>query len=161
MDLQRILFFFFAFASAAQGSHPGANCFNLVVPIKVQTNVVTFNVAPFANTYESKAFLVKSIARSANLAALVGNETPLKEKYDIAVSYCEPLHYGTKPKTLQILSHGFGFDKSYVSSSTNTLDLPLNILNCSLKGTGASAMLPTTMSWRQGLPAMQHLLMID
>ena len=91
MDLQYILLFLFALASMARGSHPDAKCFDLVVPIEVETNIVTFNVAPFANTYESKAFLVKSIARDANLAELVGNETRLKKKYDIVVSYCEPL----------------------------------------------------------------------
>jgi hypothetical protein len=109
MALQHALFcLFLALASVARATSPHAACFDIVVPIEVDVNVTNFNVVPFANTYESKDFLANSIARDANISALVGNSTRLQKTYNIGLTYCSPAN----PKGLQILTHGIGFDRS-------------------------------------------------
>lgn len=109
-----MLVIIFALATLVASAPCGPSCFETILPIDVDTEITTYNVAPFASTLDSKEFLVQSLARDGSPAALVGNQAGLKATYDIAVQYCSPLHGGT---TLQILSHGVGFDKSYVPNS--------------------------------------------
>ena len=114
MELQRIVVIAFALATHVASAPREPRCFETIFPIDVDTEITTYNVAPFASTLDSKEFLVQSLARDGSPAALVGKQARLKATYDIAVQYCSPLHGGT---TLQILSHGVGFDKSYVPNS--------------------------------------------
>jgi hypothetical protein len=107
-----LVLLFHALASVASGLNAHGACLDLTLPIEVETDILTFNSVPFANTYESKGFLAKSIARNADPAAIVGPTTAQKKTYHIAISYCEPLHQNSKTRTLQIPSHGIGFDKS-------------------------------------------------
>lgn len=120
---------FHTLASVARGSLVHDACLDLTVPVEIDTEVLTFNIVPFANTYESKGFLVKSIARNSNPAAILGPPAALYKTYNIAISYCKPLHQNSKGITLQILSHGIGFDKSLVWSNSSRFRPYWELLN--------------------------------
>ena len=91
---------------------PGYTCKSFFVPIKVN-NVTTIvpPFPPFKNSYEATAF--DNSATSRLQSTTKPNLTSITTTYNISAKYCTPDIKTNNSNTLQILTHGLGFDKSY------------------------------------------------
>ncbi|EXJ93845.1 hypothetical protein A1O1_02238 [Capronia coronata CBS 617.96] len=91
------------------------NCTSFVVRVPVDN--VTLVVPPFpafADQYAATAFsneVSKQITFPGPAAPV--NLTTLTTTFDISAEYCTPVAPGPKSTTLQILTHGIGFNRSY------------------------------------------------
>jgi hypothetical protein len=95
-----------------------ACCFEFDPPSYVSLTAPRFNVPEFTSSYESIAFLIGSVSRNINGSALTGREGYIDRSYKIHFQYSEPKNeevhgHHDRKHTLQILSHGIGFDSSY------------------------------------------------
>ncbi|KAH9832753.1 putative alpha beta-hydrolase protein [Teratosphaeria destructans] len=98
-------------------------CQNLTVPITASARNGVFNVSTPVTNIDVTNFILDLTQQGKNYSAntLTGYAT-VSGKYNIAATYCEP--DSGPADTLQILTHGIGFDRSY-------WDLPANNYNYS------------------------------
>ncbi|KAK4580518.1 hypothetical protein LTR86_000721 [Recurvomyces mirabilis] len=124
-----------AFAGLASARH----CQNLTVEVDVSARNGLFNVTtPQDNIAQGKNY-------SANV--LEGYQT-VSGKYHIAATYCQP--DSGPAKTVQLLTHGIGFDRSY-------WDLPYANYNYSYVAEAVDTYKYSTFSWdRLGIAQSQH-----
>lgn len=95
-------------AATKKGSY---KCMDFDVPISFSTTAFEPNFPPFQNHYESVAFLDKLTARNGASYSLVNGNHTVHVDITVAAQYCTPS--GKVNGTVQILSHGLGFDGSY------------------------------------------------
>ena len=91
----------------------GYNCTSFLVPITV-TNITTIIPPfphPFPDGYAATALSNAITLRDAPAAS--ANLTTLTATFNISAEYCTPHKITAKSATLQILSHGLGFNKAY------------------------------------------------
>ena len=87
-------------------------CTDFVAPIVVTAPFLKPNFSPFQNNSQSVAFGLKATNRNVDSnPALAGNPTDTTVTFRISARYCTPL--GASTGTLQVLTHGLGFDKAY------------------------------------------------
>ncbi len=89
------------------------NCTSFFVPITV-TNVTTIIPPfphPFPNGYAATSLANAITQRDAPPAS--ANLTTLTATFNISAEYCTPHKVTAKASTLQILTHGLGFNKAY------------------------------------------------
>ncbi|KIW68511.1 hypothetical protein PV04_04451 [Phialophora macrospora] len=82
--------------------------------VKVPVSNVTVIVPPFPelpNQYAATAFANQITIRTPSIPEV--NLTTLTKTFNISAEYCSPANPGPKASTLQILSHGLGFNRSY------------------------------------------------
>ncbi|KAL9599351.1 MAG: hypothetical protein Q9219_003884 [cf. Caloplaca sp. 3 TL-2023] len=100
-------------------------CTNLTVPVSISARNGVFNIPTLRGNADATAF-------AQNLTSIRGNFTKdalldyatISGVYDISAKFCKPdTENGTNP-TVQVLTHGLGFDKTY-------WDLPFNNFNYS------------------------------
>ncbi|KAF2770817.1 hypothetical protein EJ03DRAFT_373395 [Teratosphaeria nubilosa] len=98
-------------------------CQNLTVPITASARNGVFDVSTPLTNIDVANFILDLTQQGKNYSAdtLTGYAT-ISGKYNIAATYCEP--DSGPADTLQILTHGIGFDRSY-------WDLPANDYNYS------------------------------
>ncbi|CAG8895602.1 unnamed protein product [Penicillium nalgiovense] len=101
-------------------------CYNVTVEIPVTArNGVFDNIDTPQTNFDATSFALSATRQGMNLTetALSGYAT-VSGHYNISTQYCMPNNAGDSAYTLQILTHGMGFDKSY-------WDLPYNNYNYS------------------------------
>ncbi|KAL8699297.1 MAG: hypothetical protein Q9201_006082 [Fulgogasparrea decipioides] len=100
-------------------------CLNFTVPVSISARNGIFNIPTLQGNADATTF-------AQNLTSIRGNFTEealldyatVSGIYDMSVKFCKPdVENGTNP-TVQILTHGLGFDKTY-------WDLPFNNYNYS------------------------------
>ncbi|KAL8690492.1 MAG: hypothetical protein Q9218_004068 [Villophora microphyllina] len=107
------------------GSVAAKQCQNFSVPVSVSARNGVFNIPNLQGNADATTFAqnVTSIRGNFTKEALLGYAT-ISGTYDISVKFCKPdTENGTNP-TVQVLTHGLGFDKTY-------WDLPFNNFNYS------------------------------
>ncbi|KAG9768786.1 hypothetical protein KCU88_g7082, partial [Aureobasidium melanogenum] len=106
-----------AAADAAAIARNPYSCTSFVVRVPVHN--VTLVVPPFpdfADQYAATAFsneVTKGLSFPAPSSASDMNLTTLSTTFDISADYCTPNRPGPRSSTLQILTHGIGFNRSY------------------------------------------------
>lgn len=90
-------------------------CTNITVPVSISARNGVFNIPTLRGNADATTF-------AQNLTSIRGNFTEealldyalVTGCYNISVKYCKPdAENGTNP-TVQILTHGLGFDKTWV-----------------------------------------------
>lgn len=118
MVLALLLSLFFLSLPAAFARKPC--CFEFDLPIHASLTVPQFKFPEFKSSYESTAFLASSVSRTATISSLITGKLEIDRSFNIHFQYCEP-EKGSNG-VLLVLSHGVGFDKSLVHSTTTYLD---------------------------------------
>ncbi|KAI4177132.1 MAG: hypothetical protein LQ343_000614 [Gyalolechia ehrenbergii] len=100
-------------------------CTNITVPVSISARNGVFNIPTLRGNADATTFAqnLTSIRGNFTEEALLGYAT-VTGVYDISAKFCKPeTENGTNP-TVQLLTHGLGFDKTY-------WDLPYNNFNYS------------------------------
>jgi pimeloyl-ACP methyl ester carboxylesterase len=88
------------------------SCVEFDVPLSFDAPHAPALFPPFQDHYQSVAFLNGVTSRTATLGASpFGAPENITVDVTIAAFYCTPV--GKKPTTVQVLTHGLGFDHSY------------------------------------------------
>ncbi len=89
-----------------------ATCTSFLVEVPVDNvTVIVPPMAPFKDQYAATAFTNVFDIRTPSSA--LPDTTTLTNTFNISAEYCTPVNPGAKASTLQILTHGLGFDRSY------------------------------------------------
>ncbi|PNY29728.1 Uncharacterized protein TCAP_00355 [Tolypocladium capitatum] len=97
-----------ALASAVAAKH----CRNITVPISISARNGVFNIAPPKTEAQVTDFFLELSKQNSNYTQSITNGyKTIKGDYQLAATYCEPDR--GSGDTLQILTHGVGFDRSY------------------------------------------------
>ena len=88
-------------------------CVNLTVPVDISARNGVFNIAVPETPLDSTTFIQNLTQQGRNFTqtALTGYAT-VSGKYDISAQFCTPGETLSPCSTLQILTHGIGFDKT-------------------------------------------------
>ncbi|KAI1845676.1 hypothetical protein JX266_008287 [Neoarthrinium moseri] len=98
-------------------------CQNLTIPINTSARNGVFNYAAPETNIDVTDFILNLVQPGHNLTAeLLHDYATISGNYKIAATYCEP--DAGPGNTLQVLTHGIGFDRSY-------WDFPANNYNYS------------------------------
>lgn len=97
------------------GSVAAKTCINMTVPVTISARTGVFNIAVPQTNFDATTFSQNSTQQGRNFTetALSGYATTAGT-YDISTQFCVPSSMSTtmtKP-TVQILTHGIGFDKT-------------------------------------------------
>ncbi|KAK5172667.1 uncharacterized protein LTR77_002787 [Saxophila tyrrhenica] len=109
---------YLAAASTLAAIASARNCQQLAVPVHAAARNAVFDIPVPANNIETTNFILNLSQQGANYteSVLQGYQT-VSGDYEIAAQYCEP---DSGPSdTLQILTHGIGFDRTYWDSPFN------------------------------------------
>ncbi|KAL8714236.1 MAG: hypothetical protein Q9220_001965 [cf. Caloplaca sp. 1 TL-2023] len=112
-------------AAALSGWVAAKQCTNLTIPVCISARNGVFNVPTLQGNADATTFAqnLTSIRGNFTKEALLGYAT-VSGTYNISAKFCKPdTESGTNP-TVQVLTHGLGFDKTY-------WDLPFNNFNYS------------------------------
>ena len=110
-------------AAAFIGPVAAKQCHNLTIPVNISARTGIFDKleTPKSNL-DATTFIQKQTQQGANLtsSALTGYRTT-SGKYNIDAKFCTPSGEASKLKdpTVQVLTHGIGFDKTYWDLSYN------------------------------------------
>lgn len=100
-------------------------CQNFSVPVTLSARNGVFNVPLLLDNHDATTFIANFTKPGGNFSdeVLLGYQT-IDNTYDISVKFCRPDSGCGGDPTVQFLTHGIGFDKSY-------WDLPYNSFNYS------------------------------
>lgn len=102
--------------SCAETASHAAICCSALVPVTVTSNNVKLNVAEPANQTVVTEIIQELVQSDSTIATTsnAGKQT-IRGTFNIDATLCVPLDStkATPPKTVQILTYGIGFDKSY------------------------------------------------
>ncbi|KAK3711998.1 hypothetical protein LTR37_009310 [Vermiconidia calcicola] len=88
-------------------------CINLTLPVSVTAQNAVYDVVHVDNNIDAAAFAVDSDTYSSpNSTERIIKAVPIKDTFNISAQLCVPSH-GLKKESLQIATHGGGFDKRY------------------------------------------------
>lgn len=123
-------------------------CTNMTIPVTLAARNAVFNVPTLSNNLDATTFFqnVSNIGGNFTEESLVDyrDETGT---YNISAQYCTN---GSDPTTLLFLTHGIGFDKSYVTVPYLCLHILTDVLS-SVTGTWPTMTLHTHL-WTAPLP---------
>ncbi|KAK5054733.1 hypothetical protein LTR84_001625 [Exophiala bonariae] len=124
-------------------------CQNLTIPVTISARNAIFDVATPETNIEVTNFILNLAQQGHNYSHTILKEyADVSGDYTLAATYCAPLNGNSK--TLQILTHGVGFDRSY-------WDIPLNDFNYSYVASAVGEHGFSTLSWdRLGIGASTH-----
>lgn len=123
-------------------------CVNLTIPVDIASRQGQFKEVPVETNLEVGAFATRFNQFDFNYtAALLEGYQTLKKSYQISASYCQP--DGGSKGTIQVLSHGIGFDKTY-------WDLNYNNYNYSYVNSALAAGYSTLAIDRLGIGNSSH-----
>jgi len=127
-------------------------CHNITVPVELSARNGVFDLKAPQNDIEVTDFILNNSQQGANYTAEVLKEyKTVSGHYELSATYCTPgKGWGEKPKTLQVLTHGIGFDRSY-------WDVPFNSGNYSYSAVATDKYGFATFSWdRLGIAMSSH-----
>lgn len=89
-------------------------CVNITVPVDISARTGVFNIKTPTTNLEATTFIQNITQQGRNFTDLVltGYKTTAGT-YNISTQYCTPSVNNVKNPTVQILTHGIGFDKTY------------------------------------------------
>ena len=93
----------------------GKQCVNITVPVSIAARNGIFNIAPLQNNLDATTFAQNLTSGRGNFTqeALLGYATVTGD-YTISARFCQPdSGVGSSP-VVQFLTHGIGFDKTFV-----------------------------------------------
>ena len=98
-------------AALLAGSAIAKTCVNITVPVDISARTGVFNLKVPETNLDSTVFIQNFTQQGRNYTdtALLGYATTAGT-YDISAQFCAPAE--PKSSTLQILTHGIGFDKT-------------------------------------------------
>lgn len=144
-----------AVAAAFIGSSRAMTCTNLTVPVDLSARNGVFNIEAPQNNIEVTNFILSNTQQGANYTQeLLKEYATVSGHYELAATYCVPGNNNTgngkKPNTVQLLTHGIGFDRSY-------WNLPFNSGNYSYSAVATDEYGYATFSWdRLGIGMSSH-----
>jgi pimeloyl-ACP methyl ester carboxylesterase len=124
-------------------------CENMTIPVSISARNGVFSVSVPQTNIDVTNFILDTTQQGGNYSqtVLTGYAT-VSSTYDLAATYCAP--NAGAGKTIQILTHGIGFDRSY-------WDLPFNNYNYSYVETAVDLFGYSTLSWdRLGIGMSEH-----
>lgn len=124
-------------------------CHDINIPVTISARNAVFNVAAPQTDCGVTDFILDLSQQGSNYsAAVLAGYATVSGDYELAATYCTP--DGGAGKTLQILTHGIGFDRSY-------WDFPLNNYNYSYVETAVDQYGFSTLSYdRLGIGMSDH-----
>ncbi|KAM4057703.1 serine aminopeptidase, s33 domain-containing protein [Hirsutella rhossiliensis] len=94
------------------------NCKNITVPISISSRNSVINLNIPKTEIEVTNMLLEFSKRNTNYSqSIITGHTSITKDYKLATTYCEPEN--GPGHTLQVLTHGLGFDRSYWDFSYN------------------------------------------
>lgn len=127
-------------------------CQNLTVPVTISARNAVFDVSTPQTNIQVTDFILNLSQQGHNYTDdVLKDYATVSGTYNLAATYCAPSQGGGgASKTLQILTHGVGFDRSY-------WDVPLNDYNYSYVESAVGEYGFSTLSWdRLGLGMSTH-----
>ena len=100
-------------ASCLAGSSLAKKCMNFTIPVDVDTRNGVFNIPKIETNLQATEFVqnLTSIRGNFTKEALLGYAS-IKKRYHISAKFCTPDNDKSKDPTVQVLTHGIGFDKT-------------------------------------------------
>ena len=98
------------FASSAAAK----KCTNITVPVDISARTGVFDIAVPKTNLEATTFIQNFTQQGRNFTdlALTGYKTT-SGTYNISAQFCVPSENNVRNPTVQVLTHGIGFDKTY------------------------------------------------
>lgn len=87
-------------------------CTNVTVPVSIDARQAIFDVPQLNSSLDATTFALNFTKQGSNFTkeSVVGYQTVTGE-YQISAKYCKPEDDNSTNPTVQVLSHGIGFDK--------------------------------------------------
>ncbi|KAH7078742.1 Alpha/Beta hydrolase protein [Paraphoma chrysanthemicola] len=123
-------------------------CSNFLIPVQISSRQGQFREVPVESNLDTGAFAIKfsEFGKNYSQTLLEGYQT-LRGCYNISAQYCRP--DSGSSGTIQVLTHGIGFDKTY-------WDLDYNNYNYSYVNTALAAGYSTLAIDRLGIGNSSH-----
>jgi hypothetical protein len=88
-------------------------CINATVPVNLSARQAVFNLAVPQTNLEATDFILNITQQGRNFTdtVLTGYSTTTGT-YKISTQFCMPTNYNSANPTVQVLTHGIGFDKT-------------------------------------------------
>lgn len=88
------------------------DCRNITVPVTVSARQGVFNIDVPQTSLDATTFIsnVTQQGRNFSETVLTGYQT-VSGTYNISAQFCKPSNDNSSNPTIQVLSHGIGFDK--------------------------------------------------
>ncbi|RMZ72293.1 catalytic [Pyrenophora seminiperda CCB06] len=97
---------------ALAGCINARECYNFNIPVNIASRQGLFKPVPVEGNIDIAAFVANYLRPGTNYTAeLLQDYQTLKGSYNISAQYCKP--NGGNSDTIQLLTHGIGFDKTY------------------------------------------------
>ncbi|TQV94494.1 hydrolase, alpha/beta fold family protein [Cordyceps javanica] len=139
-----------AAVSLAVDTHNGKNCRDIQVPVTVNTTIKQFDYTPTGKEADTTNFFLDFTRHGDDFMTriITSNNTNIHKDYTLAATICHPA--SGPSDTLQILTHGVGFDRSY-------WDSPFAGYNYSYVARAVGDAGHSTLSWdRLGIAGSSH-----
>jgi hypothetical protein len=136
------------FPLALAGCAAARQCSNFIIPVSIASRQGQFREVPIENNLDVGAFATRFNQFQKNYTAeLLEGYTTLEGTFNISAQYCEP--DSGSVGTIQVLTHGIGFDKTY-------WDLDYNNYNYSYVNVALEAGYSTLAIDRLGIGNSSH-----
>ncbi|KAF2702744.1 alpha/beta-hydrolase [Pleomassaria siparia CBS 279.74] len=97
-------------------------CTNITIPVDISSRQGLFRTVPLEGNLDATAFIQEMNNIGQNYSAvLLQDYQTLVGSYEISAKFCYP-DSGVKGSTVQLLTHGIGFDKTYWDLSFNNFN---------------------------------------
>ena len=125
-------------------------CTNVTVPVNINARQAVFDVPELQSNLDATRFALNFTKNGANFTEMstTGYQNVMGT-YNISAKYCMPEGDTCQNPTVQILTHGIGFDKSY-------WDIPFNNYNYSYIDTAIASGFHTVSIDRFGIGNSSH-----
>ncbi|OQD99676.1 hypothetical protein PENVUL_c063G09902, partial [Penicillium vulpinum] len=99
-------------------------CYNVTVEVPVTArNGVFDKISTPQTNFDATSFVLSATKQGRNMTEIaLSGYTTVSGHYNISTQYCMPNNAGNSAYTLQILTHGMGFDKTYWDLPYNNYD---------------------------------------
>lgn len=101
-------------SATAVPSIPNRKCKDFDIPVTVTAQNGIYAFPPLTSNEEAADLGFAQVLRDAPPTVATGYVN-ITGTYNISARFCTPKNGGDKAQIVQILTHGVGFDKSYVS----------------------------------------------
>lgn len=88
-------------------------CTNMTVPVDISARTAVFNIANVQTNLDATTFIQNLTRPGGNFTEIVlSGYTTTSGKYNISTQFCTPSASNVTDPTVQVLTHGIGFDKT-------------------------------------------------
>ncbi|KAM3562570.1 hypothetical protein ARSEF4850_002706 [Beauveria asiatica] len=113
LALASAAFFTVVVAATTSDAHNGKDCHDILVPVTVDTTLKSFDYTPTDQEIDTTNFFLEFTRHGGDFMTRIikSNDSHIHKDYTLAATICHPP--SGPSSTLQILTHGVGFDRSY------------------------------------------------